>query len=397
MASTQGDPEIADVREHYGVGSGRREDGERHLIAAAEIARQTGRRYLQASCQAHRAQAMTWRAFTQARPVAEEAMAIAASHGLRGDPVAGAALVVLGSCLVTSGQLGGAADAFRRADAALRPDLEPAIGFVLQIGHGVINLVNAHYPEAIQSFREAERLGKSLVTSSPLALQARCAMLYAAVLGGDSILVRAALEELTEAERGTGEVREVIAARLLAEGDAHAALAALEPTIAERTKVHHELVLIRSLLLAAKARYLIHEDAAARSAVERALDLAEPDDLVLPFLWVASSELLERHHRHQTGHGAFLKVLLDAPSGRGMAGDRRPAAAPDVDLSETELRVLRYLPTNLTAAGIASEISVSVNTVKTHMRGIYLKLGAHSRTQAVEYGRDLGLLGRTAR
>jgi LuxR family maltose regulon positive regulatory protein len=59
--------------------------------------------------------------------------------------------------------------------------------------------------------------------------------------------------------------------------------------------------------------------------------------------------------------------------------------------------VLRYLPTNLTTAGIASEISVSVNTVKTHMRVIYLKLGAHSRTQAVEYARDLGLAGHTAR
>jgi LuxR family maltose regulon positive regulatory protein len=379
------------------VWSGRREDGERHLIAAGDIARQIGRPYLQASCQAHRAQAISWRSFSQARPVAEEAMAIASRHGLQDDPVAGAALVVLGSCMVASGQLAGAAEAFRLADAALRPDLEPAIGFVLQTGHGVINLVNANYPEAIESFLEAERLGKSLVTSSPLALQARCAMLYAAVLGGDNIVARAALEELTEAERSTGEVREVIAARLLAEGDAHAALAALEPTVAERTKAHHGLVLIRSLLLDAKARYMINDDAAARSAVERALDLAETEELILPFLWVGSSELLERHHRHQTAHGAFLNVLRDALSGRGLADDRRHAGSSFADLSETELRVLRYLPTNLTAAGIASEISVSVNTVKTHMRSIYMKLDAHSRTQAVEYARDLGLLGRTAR
>jgi len=324
-------------------------------------------------------------------------MAIAARHGLQDAPVAGAALVALGSCMVTSGQLAGAAEAFRLADAALRPDLEPAIGFVLQTGHGVINLVNANYPEAIESFLEAERLGKSLVTSSPLALQARCAMLYAAVLGGDNIFARAALEELTEAERSTGEVREVIAARLLAEGDAHAALAVLEPTVAERAKVHHGLVLIRSLLLDAKARYTINDDVAARSAVERALDLAETDELILPFLWVGSPELLERHHRHQTAHGAFLNVLRDALSGRGVAGGRRHAGSSFDDLSETELRVLRYLPTNLTAGGIASEISVSVNTVKTHMRSIYMKLDAHSRTQAVEYARDLGLLGRTAR
>jgi len=379
------------------VWSGRGEDGERHLIAAGDIARQIGRPYLQASCQAHRAQAISWRSFPLARPVAEEALAVAAKYGLRGDPVSGTALVVLGSCMVASGQLGGAAEAFRLADEALRPDLEPAIGFKLQFGHGIISLVNANYPEAIESFLEAERLGKSLVTSSPLALHARCAMLYAVVLGGDNIFVRAALEELTEAERGTGEVREVVAARLLAEGDAHAALAVLEPTVAERTKVHHGLVLIRSLLLHAKARYMINDDAAARSAVERALDLAETDELILPFLWVGSSELLERHHRHQTAHGAFLKILRDALSGRGLADGRRQPGPSLVDVSETELRVLRYLPTNLTAAGIASEISVSVNTIKTHMRSIYMKLGAHSRTQAVEYARDLGLVGRTAR
>jgi len=70
------------------------------------------------------------------------------------------------------------------------------------------------------------------VTNSLLALQARCAMLYAALLGGDSAFVLAALDELTEAERDTGEVGEVAAARSLAEGDAQAALAALAPTVA---------------------------------------------------------------------------------------------------------------------------------------------------------------------
>jgi LuxR family maltose regulon positive regulatory protein len=337
-----------------------------------------------------------WRSFTRARPVAEEAMALAERYGLQDDPVAGTALVVLGSCMVATGQLASAAEAFRRADEALRPDLEPAIGFVLQTGHGIVHLLNGRYPEAIESFLEAELLGKSLVTSSPLALQARCAMLYAAVLAGNSIFVRAALEELTEAERNTGEVREVVAARSVVEGDSHAAIAALEPIVAERLELHHGLVLIRSLLLDAKARYMIGDDVGARSSVERALDLAEMDHLIVPFLWVGSSELLERHHGYETAHGAFLKVVRDALSGREIAGRRSRPGSFVVDLSETELRVLRYLPTNLTSAGIASEIYVSVNTIKTHMRSIYMKLGAHSRTQAVECARDLGLLGHAA-
>ena len=73
-----------------------------------------------------------------------------------------------------------------------------------------------------------------------------------------------------------------------------------------------------------------------------------------------------------------------------------PAALLD-DLSDAELRVLRYLPTNLTAASIAAEMYVSVNTVKSHMRHIYAKLGAHNRTEAVERARQLGLVGRPAR
>jgi LuxR family transcriptional regulator, maltose regulon positive regulatory protein len=59
--------------------------------------------------------------------------------------------------------------------------------------------------------------------------------------------------------------------------------------------------------------------------------------------------------------------------------------------------VLRYLPTNLTAPEIARELSVSTNTVKTHLRHLYAKFGTHHRADAVDLARALGLLapGRT--
>jgi LuxR family maltose regulon positive regulatory protein len=62
------------------------------------------------------------------------------------------------------------------------------------------------------------------------------------------------------------------------------------------------------------------------------------------------------------------------------------------ELTSAEARVLRYLPTNLTAWEIAEELYVSLYTVKTHMRHIYAKLGAHRRREAVERAREFGLL-----
>jgi LuxR family maltose regulon positive regulatory protein len=61
-------------------------------------------------------------------------------------------------------------------------------------------------------------------------------------------------------------------------------------------------------------------------------------------------------------------------------------------LSQSEIWVLRYLPTNLLAAEIARERSVSLTTVRTHIRHLFLKLGAHRRTEAVAAARALGLL-----
>jgi LuxR family maltose regulon positive regulatory protein len=68
-----------------------------------------------------------------------------------------------------------------------------------------------------------------------------------------------------------------------------------------------------------------------------------------------------------------------------------PIATPD-ELSDSELAVLRLLPTELSNREIGEELFVSVNTVKTHLRNIYAKLRARSREQAVGRAREIGLL-----
>ena len=93
------------------------------------------------------------------------------------------------------------------------------------------------------------------------------------------------------------------------------------------------------------------------------------------------------------GSGKTTVLVRSWISAAGLRAGPRPPLDP---LSKSEIRVLRYLPTHLSAPEIASELSVSTSTVKTHMRNLYAKLGAHRRAGAVEHARSLGLLAPSA-
>jgi LuxR family maltose regulon positive regulatory protein len=154
---------------------------------------------------------------------------------------------------------------------------------------------------------------------------------------------------------------------------------------------------VEAHLLAALAHRELGDQRAANQAAERALALAEPDGLVLPFAMTGSRELLEALPRHETAHAALLGDILDILHGSSPAADDQPPPPDAEELSPGELRVLRYLPTNLTRPEIASELSVSPNTVSTHIRSIYAKLQVGDRSSAVQRARELRLLstGRT--
>lgn len=73
--------------------------------------------------------------------------------------------------------------------------------------------------------------------------------------------------------------------------------------------------------------------------------------------------------------------------------NRAPARLPfGQELTDSEIQVLRYLPTHLTVQEIARELCRSADTIKTHVRHLYLKLDAHRRSDAVRKARASGLL-----
>jgi LuxR family maltose regulon positive regulatory protein len=152
------------------------------------------------------------------------------------------------------------------------------------------------------------------------------------------------------------------------------------------------VTVVEANLLAGLAFRELGDQRAASMAAESALALAEPDRLVLPFAMTGSVELLEAVPRHETAHAALLSDILDIIRGSSIAPRYELQLAEIEHLSPSELRVLRYLPTNLSRPQIASQLSVSVNTVNTHIRNIYAKLQAQDRSSAVQRAREMRLL-----
>jgi LuxR family transcriptional regulator, maltose regulon positive regulatory protein len=92
------------------------------------------------------------------------------------------------------------------------------------------------------------------------------------------------------------------------------------------------------------------------------------------------------------GERAMVADILSLLAGRRPTPPSASPRPPLEPLSDSELRVLRYLPTNLTGPEIARELYVSHNTVRTHITHLYAKLGTHTRAEAVTRARALGLL-----
>jgi LuxR family maltose regulon positive regulatory protein len=109
-------------------------------------------------------------------------------------------------------------------------------------------------------------------------------------------------------------------------------------------------------LLAGLAHRQLGDQRAANQAAERALALAEPDRLVLPFAMTGSRELLEALPRHETAHAALLADILDILHGGSPATADQSSLPPAEELSPAELRVLRYLPANLSRPEITREL-----------------------------------------
>jgi LuxR family maltose regulon positive regulatory protein len=182
----------------------------------------------------------------------------------------------------------------------------------------------------------------------------------------------------------------VLAQIQLADGEAEVARATLAPWSEQlaATPAGVQACVLDALALDAAADHV-----GARASLERALELAEPNGLRSALTQYGRSlqPLLARQLRSGTAHRALVGELLEALDGSNGRG-RAKAALVIEPLSPREQAVLRYLPTMMSNQEIASELFVSVNTVKTHLKAIYRKLDVADRREAVRRARRLELL-----
>ena len=364
-------------------------DAERQLRAAAALAREIGRPYLEAAALARLGFASRIHPFAITQQRCREAIEFAERRGWGAEPMIAPALVTLASTLVWTGEFDQAQRWLHRTVEVVESDTGPDITLLVHIVSGMLELCRFRYREALREFTAATRLQARLPDSHAVANQVTGWMVAAQARAG---MLGEAHTALADLDDSLGELRNARAAVLLAEHDPGEALAAVRDVLDGTAPVIGYVSLVEAQLLAGLAHHQLGDQRAAAAATERALALAEADRLVLPFAVTGAAELLESLPR-DTGYEALRTEILDALRGSPPTPTDRPAPEYVEKLSPGELRVMRYLPTNLSRPEIAVELSISLNTVSTHIRSIYAKLGVGDRSSAVRRAQELQVPG----
>jgi LuxR family transcriptional regulator, maltose regulon positive regulatory protein len=300
-----------------------------------------------------------------------------------------AALVALAWVHLERYELREARSCLRQAEAALSTDPDEVIAAVAYLVAAGGALAEGRATVAVQILDRA-----CAGQPAPAWLDQQLNMLRsrAHTATGDT---RAAL---AAAERVGGEDRpEAAVARAhawAAAGDSANALRALAPALAAG-RCAADRVRLHAWLVEARLSYHAGDHARGCRALASALRLAEREELRLPFVMERSwlGPVLRRDPDLANPHRRLLAPVLDReplPAKPGVPDQAPPLLVEP--LSEREREVLRHVSGMLSTAEVATQMYISANTVKTHLRNVYRKLEASHRGEAVRRARQLGLI-----
>ena len=370
--------------------TGALDGAEHHLERARGAAAEAGHEWVVLTAIAHLAVlAGTRHDYPRSARLAREAIGLAERRGWQRTWPVGAAYLALGGAQFLWDRTDEAAETIEHAREALAGTHERPLRAGLALMRSGV-LADRGEPEAALAVIEAgaEELGDfPLLATIRDHFAIREAMLRAQL--GDR-------EQAARLMSGGGNGPEtlgnavVIAQFQLADGDAAIARETLAPWSGQLSETVEG---VQAWVVEALALDAASEPDRAAESLERALDLAEPGGLRWALVQFGRplQPLLARKLRQGTSHRSLVGELLEALDGSD--GRSRGSVPLMVEpLSPREQAVLRYLPTMMSNQEIASELFVSVNTVKTHLKAIYRKLDVADRREAVRRARRLELL-----
>ncbi|MGY1669047.1 LuxR C-terminal-related transcriptional regulator [Geodermatophilus sp. SYSU D00710] len=396
LAATAGMPDVADpdlrlllllVRARVQYLSGRLEEAGAGWQEAAELARHTRNGHaLVGALTGLTALATTRGRFDAAWALAEEAIRVAARLGPLRGPDVGAVLVMAARC--ARQRLDGEGARHLAARAAVILDDSPNLSARLSIRwlRAVVDLEAGGDPlEAARHLTASWALAGEERISPLVAIhlafhQHRCAW-----LAGRPDWAAEALAHLAEHAGPGGELATLQALEHLARGRHDAARARVAPVVDGRLRCLMPIFHLQAWLLEAQLATTAGQSARSHEALQRALQMAGEMQALRGFLDVPGIPALLDE---QAGRFGRLDPLVE----RIRAASRTRPDHPFVPMTPRELALLTDLPAQLTLEEIAARQQVSVNTVKTHVRSIYQKLGASSRRDAIATARRRGLL-----
>jgi LuxR family maltose regulon positive regulatory protein len=341
----------------------------------------------------------------QAQETLRQALGFAAERGAELLPAVGRVRIAMGELLYERDDLDGS-----ERELTLGTELVERAGELEILTRGQVALSRVKWARgdaegALNLAHEAERLSRE--SGAPQAIadadlwKSRLHLMRNELRAAASELERAA--GVDEGPRSTQDAKRISLARLLIVRDDHDEALQLLNHLRETAEAADqrgsvvEIRTLQALVLRAK-----DEKNRAIEVLGQALALAEPEGYVRTFVDESPpmaellSEVLEAQQRGSLDSlrrvpAHYLRKLLatlerDAPS------PTPPSTELPEALSERELEVLQLIAAGKSNRRIASELFVSVGTVKTHVNNLYRKLDAHSRTQAVARARELKLL-----
>lgn len=263
-----------------------------------------------------------------------------------------------------------------------------------------IHLARAELAAAARAWEEASQIAGDHVLTPPTASRLAAARLHLLLVNGQTAAAWALAEQqgLTR-EQALGYVCEpeqiAVAHILLAQGRAEQTWQLLSRLAVMAQSDGRNGSLIKLLTLQAVAHQAQRQAEPAQNCLLQALSLAHPAGYVRTFLDEGQplAELLAKLQAKDAGPLDYIHSLLQAFGEKGPSTPTLPSPQPIVEaLTRRELEILRLLAAGLSNRAIATEMVITVGTVKTHVSRIMGKMGAANRTQAVARARELGLL-----